>query len=248
MTSYYKKILLISFIISASHSWAGTMGLAPSAINYGGFYVGGMAGVSDLSTKFEYMINPGSAQIGEIGFIGGLFVGYNFIFFNDYNVEIEGFGNGLGGLRGSITTTTLPNVTCTSSGLTTTVNYNAPSSSTVTFSTPYNAGVRILPGYQIQNGGQFHLIAGWQYSSFTVNDNGSHGYINKSFSGSGFETGAGWETPLLDPLLLRIDLLYTMFGTYDVVGRGLSGTTASTQTYQVTPTPLSGVISLIYRP
>jgi hypothetical protein len=83
----------------------------------------------------------------------------------------------LGGLRGTATKTTLPVVSFTPSGITTTVNYNAPSSSTVSFSTPY-----------------------------------------------------------------------TPPGTYDVVGKGLAGTSAINQTYQMHPTPMSGVLSLIYRP
>ena len=262
MISHYKKTLitalkqtrnnipclLVPFMLSASNAWAGTMGVEPPAYNYEGFYVGGMMGVSDFTNKQEYMVNPGSAQLGAEGFLGGLFVGFDYIFYNDFNIEIEGYGNGFGGLPGTATKTTLPIVSCTTSGMTTTVNYDAPSSSTVSFSTPYSTGIRILPGYQIREGGQFHFIVGWTYSSFNISDSGSYGVINRSFSGSGLETGLGWETPITNPILLRLDLLYTMFGTYDVVGKGLAGTSAINQTYQMHPTPMSGVISLIYRP
>lgn len=246
MISHYKKILMTALMLSVSSTWAGVMGSPPPVSNYEGFYVGGMLGVTDLAEKQEYMINPGSAQLGSMGFLGGLFVGYDFIFYNDFNVEIEGFGNGIGGLRATVNKTTLPSVSCTSSGLTTTVNYSAPSSSSFSVSTPYSAGVRILPGFQIREGGQFHFIAGWIYSTFNVADNGNHGIVNRSFSGSGFQSGLGWETHLANPLLLRIDMLYNIFGTYDVVGKGLAGSSALSQTYQMTPSTLDGAISLLW--
>lgn len=261
----YKKMIITALLLNASHVWADIVDMQ-AAPDYDGFYVGGAIGLSSFTNRVEYLVNTGSDQLGQLGFVGGIYVGfdYNFNFSfsestpvyrnskmgpiytpNDFKIGIEGFGNLNGGLSGTLNSTTLPYITCTSSGVTSTVNYNAPSNTSLSSSTPYNAGLRLLPAYQFQPGIFGHLILGWAYTHFNISDNGRNGIINTSFGKNGFQGGLGWQTMISAPFSWRLDMMYTYYGTQDSGGRGIDG--SGSQTFQQRLSTLEAFISLVYK-
>jgi hypothetical protein len=266
-----KKAIITALLLNVSQVWADITDMQASS-DFDGFYVGGAIGLSSFNDRVEYLVNSGSDQLGQLGFVGGLYVGfdYNFSFSswgwgggstqvyqdtkmgavytaapNDFKIGIEGFGNATGGLTGTLNTTTLPVVTCTTNGITTTVNYNAPSNTTLSIDTPYNAGLRILPAYQFQPGIFGHLILGWAYTHFNITDNGRNGIINTSFGKNGIQGGLGWQTLISAPFSWRLDMMYTYYGTQDSGGRGVDG--SGSQTFQQKLSTLEAFISLIYK-
>ena len=259
----YKKMIATALLLNATQTWADVFDKqAPQ--DFDGFYLGGLIGLENLTSSTRYMVTSGRDQLGTIGFIGGLYLGFDYNFsldgntqvytdtkmgpvysYNDFKIGIEGFGNGLGGVNGSSNTTSLPVVTCTSNGLEVTVNYNAPSTSTYKVSSPYNAGIRLLPAYQFQPGIFGHLIIGWIYSSFSISDNGRNGFINNSFGMNGIQGGLGWQTAITTPFSWRLDMMYSYYGTHDSIGRGL--TNGVSQGYSTTLSTLEADISVIYK-
>ncbi|MGV3739982.1 MAG: hypothetical protein ACO1N3_01650 [Gammaproteobacteria bacterium] len=260
----YKKMIVTALLLNATHVWADVFNKTPTQ-DYDGFYVGGLIGLQNLTNSVHYMVSSGSDQIGTMGFIGGLYVGFDYNFslddtsitytdskmgpvaaVNDFKIGIEGFGNGLGGVNSSATSTSLPVVTCTSEGLVVSANYVAPSTATYKVSTPYNAGIRLLPAYQFQPGIFGHLIIGWIYSNFSVNDNGRNGFINDSFGMNGIQGGLGWQTAISTPFSWRLDMIYSYYGSHDSIGRGLSSASAS-QGFTNKLSTLEADISLVYK-
>lgn len=264
-------MIITALLLNAATVWADIV-TQQAPQDFDGFYVGGLVGLNNITNKVQYMVNSGSDQLGQMGFIGGLYVGfdYNFSFDGiftdsevyidpkmgkmgpvaapmDFKIGIEGFGMGLGGMNGSLNTTSLPYVTCTSSGLVTSVNYNAPSNTALSVSSPFNAGIRILPAYQFQPGIFGHVILGWVYSNFTINDNGRNGIIDSSFGKNGFQGGLGWQTAISTPFSWRLDMIYSYYGSQDSAGRGVAGSSSASQTYVQNINSLEADISLVYK-
>lgn len=258
----YKKMIVTALLLNATHVWADVFNRQPPQ-DFDGFYLGGLIGLQNLTNRVNYMVTSGSDHLGSMGFIGGLYIGFDYNFsledaqvytdtkmgpvatYNDFKIGIEGFGNGLGGVSGDVNSTALPEVVCTPSGLVVTTNYNTPSSASYNVSTPYNAGIRILPAYQFQPGIFGHLIIGWIYSNFSISDNGRNGYINDSFGMNGIQGGLGWQTAISTPLSWRLDMIYSYYGSHDSIGRGIG--TASSQGYTNTLSTLEADISLVYK-
>lgn len=258
----YKKMIVTALLLNATHAWADVF-TEQAPQDFDGFYLGGLIGVQDFTNSVHYM-NSGSDQLGNFGFIGGLYLGFDYNFSldgntqvytdtkmgpvytpNDFKIGVEGFGMGLAGNNISTSATSLPVVTCTSNGLEVSVNYNAPSTASLQVSTPYNAGIRLLPAYQFQPGIFGHLIIGWVYSNFRINDNGRDGFISTSFGSNGIQGGLGWQTALTTPFSWRLDMIYSYYGTHDNIGRGL--VTGSSQGYTATLSTLEADISLVYK-
>ncbi len=269
----YKKIILAVLFLNASGVWADISNMQADQ-DFDGFYVGGAVGLSDVTDKLQYVVNSGTENLGAMGFVGGLYLGfdYNFslndLFFtetqvyndpkmgkmgevyspNEFKIGIEGFGNANGGVGTTINHTSLPVIVCTPTGNTTaSISYDAPSSTSITSSTPYNAGLRLLPAYQFQPGIFGHLIIGWAYSNFNIVDNGRNGFVNSSFGRNGVQGGLGWQTAIATPFSWRLDMMYTYYGTQDTAGRGLPSSGSPSQTYRQTLATLETFISLVYK-
>jgi hypothetical protein len=269
-----KKIILAVLLLNTSSVWADISNMQAEQ-DFDGFYVGGAVGLSNLTDKLEYVVNSGTEHLGNMGFVGGLYIGfdYNFslndLFFtetqvyndpkmgkmgpvaspNDFKIGIEGFGNANGGLGSTINHTSLPVIVCLPNGdlSTATISYDAPSSTSIESGSPYNAGLRILPAYQFQPGLFGHLILGWAYSNFTINDNGRNGFVNSSFGRNGIQGGLGWQTAISTPFSWRLDMMYTYYGTQETAGRGLASSGSASQTYRQTLATLETFISLVYK-
>jgi len=268
-----KKIILAVLLLNASGVWADISNMQADQ-DFDGFYVGGGIGLSNLTDKLQFVVNSGTENLGTLGFVGGLYLGfdYNFslndLFFtetqvyndpkmgkmgevyspNDFKIGIEGFGNANGGVSTTINNTSLPVIVCTPTGNTTaSISYDAPSSTSITSSSPYNAGLRILPAYQFQPGIFGHLILGWAYSNFNIVDNGQNGFVNSSFGRNGIQGGLGWQTAITTPFSWRLDMMYTYYGTQDTAGRGLASSGSASQTYRQTLATLETFVSLVYK-
>ncbi len=226
-----KKIAMVILILSYHNGFAGTMGSTTNNL-FHGFYVGGSIGVSDLQDRAAHSIAPELHHVGGIGITGGGIIGYDFNILEHFNLGVEGFGNATG-LNSDI------------------LHYDQATGvqdTSETFNNRYNAGVRVLPGYQYNPTTEGHLIFGFSNASFKNNDNGTYGYLNSSFNSNGFQTGMGWKSSVMNPQsLLRLDVLYTRYSGQNSIGTGLAGSGSAFQYYTDTFSTLEADLSLIYK-
>ncbi len=228
MNSQYKKLVMTALILNTMQTWAGVMGSLDDAPgDYDGIYAGANLGLSNLVVKEQHVVNPESHQLGSLGAVGGGYVGYDYTIYDRFNIGIEGYGN--------------------ANGLNVAINHDIAPNTTYSVSSRYNAGVRILPGYQFSPGIQGHVILGYANGQFRVKDSGNYGYINSSFHKSGFQSGLGWTTYVIQGILVRLDVMYTTYGSTTSTGTGLPSSGFPTQTYYNSFSTLEGDLSLVYK-
>ncbi len=224
MRLYHPKVVIMTLFVNTAHSYAGMMNDADISTSFNGFYAGASLGISNLLDKEQQIVNTETHQLGNLGILGGGFVGYNYYLSEHVSIDIEGFGN--------------------ATGLNAAITHSTNGSTTYQTSTHYNAGVRLLPGYQCSQRLQGHVIIGYANANVQIQDNGTYGYINTSTNKNGFQAGLGWTTPLTSYVLARLDMLWTTYGPLTSVGTGL---TTPTQTYTNNYATFDGALSLIYK-
>lgn len=221
-SNFRKKIILLLALLSSQTYAAATYQILPC--NY--FYVGGVLGIAGLADK-ESTNNPfhDMHYLGASGVIGGALVGYNFQLQQQWQLGLEGFINGI------------------SINIADNQNYAPQTSYTVNMR--YNFGIRALPAYEFTPQTSGHIVLGYTNASFKINDNGNYGTIYRTYAKNGFQTGVGMETFLMPQLMLRSDVLYSLYASQN--SNGL--TTALPQTTQVYRNHFSSLeaeLSIVY--
>ena len=227
-----KKTTILTLALFCQNVFSGDMGSSQLTTFMPGWYVGGALGVSDLQDRTSHSVETELHHLGGIGIVGGGVLGYEFNIYEHLKLGVEGFGNAAG-----------LNTAIKHYDLTTGIQDNSEE-----FKNRYNAGIRILPGYQFNPHSDAHLIFGYANGSFKNNDNGTYGYLNSSFYASGFQSGVGWKTDFFQQsTLLRLDMLYTRYANKTSRGTALAGSGTAFQYYSDTFSTLEADITLIYK-
>lgn len=169
--------------------FAGSMG-ALDMPSTDGFYIGADIGVSNLMDKQSVLIVPTTNHLGEIGIVGGGYIGYDYSLTDLLKLGFEVFGN--------------------ANGLNTSIQHYY-SNTAYSVSSKYNAGFRILPGFAFNQSTVLHILLGYSNAEYQILDNGTFGYIDKTYNKSGFQSGLGWTSDITQHLLLRFDGMYTVY-------------------------------------
>ncbi|PJD93055.1 MAG: hypothetical protein CK424_03380 [Legionella sp.] len=220
-----KKISAITVLLIANASFAGVMGEAEFD-TYTGYYVGLDVGVSNLINS-ESTENPlQSHQLSATGIIGGGLVGYDFSLYNRFKIGFEGFMN--------------------ANGLHIATRSFTPPSNSFTTSSQYNAGLRVLPGFEFSQDTVGHILLGYSNAKFTIQDSGNYGYIDQELNKNGFQCGLGMKTTITKQISIRIDALYTTYGHISSIG-GSNTPGFTYQTYHNNFSTVEGDLTLIYK-
>ena len=224
MTIHFKKISIALLIASTSTALAGAMGPDNMSNPYDGFYLGATVGASNLLDDASWLIQPENHDLGAIGIIGGGFFGYDYSLTERAKLGVEGFVNA-SGLNASIQ------------------HYYTETSYSI--NSRYNAGIRILPGFQFAPETVWHLILGYSNAQFEINDN-AYGYLNKTYNKSGFQSGLGLTSSVIGGLSVRLDTMYTIYAAQSSTGFSkVSG--SGFQYYTNDFSTLEGDLSLVYK-
>ena len=226
MRSSCKAIQIATLLLFTQAAISGVMGdEALSDYPYNGLYGGINIGVSDLIDKETTSGPSASHQLSATGIIGGGLVGYDYTLYDRLKLGVEGFVNA-----------TALNLAAR--------DFSPPASYLV--NSHVNAGVRLLPGWEITTNAIAHLILGYTNASITIQDNGNYGYIDQSFNKSGFQAGLGFKTALTEHIWLRADALYATYGTINAIG-GNSNPSYAYQNYSNNLSTLEGDLTLVYK-
>ncbi|NCX96918.1 MAG: hypothetical protein EBX41_11050 [Chitinophagia bacterium] len=110
----------------------------------------------------------------------------------------------------------------------------------------YDAGFRLLPGYEISPGTVGYALIGYSNGRFNIRDNGNYGFVSDSFNRSGIQGGLGLKTEISKHLALRGDVLYSYYGSQ--TSYGLSSTSPQVvQTYRNRFSTFEGDLTLVYK-
>lgn len=219
-----KKITIALFCASAGAAFAGAMGDAGTVNPYDGLYLGANVGVSNILDNASWLINPEEHDLGSLGIVGGGFIGYDYSVTDRAKIGVEGFANAAG-LNASIR------------------HYFTGTSYSV--NSRYNAGIRILPGYQFTPDTVWHLILGYSNAQFNIKDD-QYGLLNKSYNKSGFQSGLGLTSALAGGLSIRLDAMYTTYASQSSTGSS-NVSSSQFQYYTNDFSTLEGDLSLIYK-
>lgn len=219
------KTYLVMGLMCCTPALAGTMGEIQSSAS--GFYIGGGIGIANLIDREStpYAANfYDRHDFSSTGFLGGGLLGYDINFGQNLLLGLEGFINGSSlNVAAEQQYGTLP-------------SYNA--------SMQYNMGLRLLPAYEFSPGNSGHILLGYSYGRFTIQDDGNYGYINKKLSGNGFQGGLGVTLGYSSALSLRADMIYTLYGKNNSLGWSNS---ISPQNYSNHFASLEGDLALVYQ-
>lgn len=233
MRSKMVKIALLTGLTCISTAvFSGAMGPEKTATHLGAYYIGASLGISDLQDTTSHEVTPETHHLSGLGILGGGFVGYNFNFTPKIYAGLEGFANATG-LNSSIK------------------HYDQATGiqdHSENIRSRYNLGLRLIPGFQFTPENEGHLIIGYSNASFKHSDNGTYGYLDTTFNQNGFQTGAGWKTQFFNPnMLVRLDVLYTVYSGQLSTGLGLPGSDSALQFYRDEFNTLEADLSLIYQ-
>ena len=219
-----KSNLMALVLLSAQSSFAGGMGAHMTP--YEGIYLGADIGISNIINSTS-TTNPLAAHhMSATGIIGGGLVGYDLSLTQHIKLGVEGFGNATD-LNMSSLQLYYP-----------AVGYRV--------SSKYNAGARILPGYQLNGGSVVHVLLGYTNTRLNVYDNGNYGFINQKSNINGFQGGLGTKVPLTKHLSLRADALYNIYG--HASNTGVSNVAPyGPQVYRNNVSALEGDLTLLYK-
>ncbi len=224
---FTRNIMMTILMMASQCPCAGVMGGdGLSGFNpYDGFYIGADIGVSNLLDKESTLILPAQYRLGQVGLVGGGFIGYDFSLSDRIKFGVEGFGNA-------------NNLNLSAQ------QYSLNSEFTV--STKYNAGIRVLPGIEFNPGSVFHVVVGYSNTTFDIKDNGAFGYMDTSVNKNGFQTGIGLTSPIIQNLVLRFDGLYTTYMSQS--NRGVTISNPNQYQYYTNDfSTLEGDLSLLYK-
>lgn len=188
-----------------------------------GFYVGGDIGLANFMNKESHSVNPESHQLSSTGLMKGIFIGYDYPMVARTRISFEVFAD--------------------------TMNFQnkiVHGSNTYKMNQYYNLGLRLLPGYIFTPYTVGHLIFGAANARFKINDNGVYGLIKTSYNKTGFQTGLGLTTALINNFFIRINGLYDIYPSSKNQGVSLSGA-GSYQRYKNQFSQLGGELSLYYK-
>ena len=215
------KVLFSACLLNPYLSFAGAEPILDEQVR-GGFYIAGDIGASGFIDKEQHFSNPETHQEGAMALIGGGYLGYRTNFLTTYHLALEVFADATG------SNSTITHVPFT---------YRQRQR--------YDVGVRVLPEYSFTPKTTAHVILGYTNGRFHITDNGVYGFINAGVNKSGFQTGIGFSTAFTDCLALRMDALYSIYGSQTNIGNGL--TAGSVQVYRNTFSNLAGELSLVYQ-
>ncbi|MDP3704345.1 MAG: outer membrane beta-barrel protein [Legionellaceae bacterium] len=222
------RIYLVGIGLLSSTAFAGTMGPVVIAEPYNGFYIGGDIGVANLADKESTLYAPGQYdrhQFSSTGFVGGGMIGYDYGVIDRLKLGVEGFMNG----------TALNSAAEQKYGTQPSFNANMR----------YNAGVRLLPGYEFSPSTVGHVLLGYSYGKFNLKDTGNYGLIDTGLSRNGFQAGLGLKVPChFKNLSLRGDVIYTTYGSSTSLGQSV---TLAPQNYNNSFSTIEGNLSLVYK-
>lgn len=205
---------LIFLLGMSNHVFAGN-------IIQNGLYFGGDIGTANSMTKESHSVNPESHQLGSIGEVAGLYLGYDYQLANCLGVALEGFAD-----------------------VTNNNTYLKHSANKYNMDQKYQYGLRLLPKYALTHCTALHVIIGYTNAKFHIHDNGVYGYIGKHYHQNGFQTGIGFTTAAMCNFYLRLDALYNTYPSKTNRGVGL---TTPTQHYTNRFSQLAGEIAVIYK-
>jgi len=208
------------FITALNAGSVGSMSDYPLE-NY--FYLGGNVGIAGLLDKDSEVYFPATHHQSAAGVLGGGLLGFEYAWNEWFRLSIEGFGNAA-------------NLSAAA-----TQNHGAHAQYTTTMS--YDAGVRVLPGMMLTSNTQGYVILGYASGHFTAHDNGLYGYVSDSFSLNGIQSGIGMKATIYQALTLRLDLLYTYYGSQNSYGYTAIG---RPQLYENTLATLETNLALVY--
>jgi len=157
-----------------------------------GFYIGAGGGLTFLRTQVTPSIINTRFDLGGYGFTGGGIVGYDIGISDEMDFALEFFANG---------TTTRNRIR------------NRTTGDQLTFSERYNWGFRILPGFQMFKDVQTHLILGYVRGNIRLNATGEFGTVSRDFNANGYQVGGGLTLPLSCNVALRMDGIFTGYGS-----------------------------------
>jgi opacity protein-like surface antigen len=221
-----KKIATGLLLVSTS-SFAATMS-SVRAPNYNNFYVGADIGFSHLNDNIFFIPTTNllikKAPVSGNGLMGGGLVGYDYTLCDKYKLGMEGFIN------------------LSNSNAHVEHYYDG---STYKIKSFYNAGVRVLPGYEFTPGTVGHIILGYANSKVNINDSGVFGVINQSANINGFQSGLGIKTSLSKNISIRWDGLYTNYDSMH--GVGLPNVEQPDTSYNNSYKTLEADLTLVYK-
>lgn len=232
--------LAASLLFTAHAAVAGTMG---TQVPYDGFYIGADVGLANIDVKEFALANsltkPETHHLGDLGFVGGGVLGYDYSINDQFKLGIEGFINGNTAEAKAIH------------------DFN---STVMAAKARYNAGVRVLPGYLFTPETNGHIILGYTNAGYRVTDNGVYGFVDNQFNLNGFQAGLGMTANLTPNVSLRLDAIYSTYGSQDSIGTmytavdgpagagsGVGPANGIANVYHNTFQTLEGNLTLIYK-
>jgi opacity protein-like surface antigen len=219
-------ITMATFSLLSPITHAGVMGDDIGSDNYNSVYLGVDIGIADLIDSESTVYPPTSHQLSAAGIVGGGLVGYDFTLYDNLKLGVEGFIN--------------------ANDLNIAARQYLPTPLSYTLQARYNAGVRLLPCWELSPGTIGHALLGYANIQLSLQDNGNYGYINQNLNKSGFQCGLGAKTNIFNSLWLRADALYTYYGTLNSIGANNTQGYAY-QTYSNIVSTVEGDITLLYQ-
>jgi hypothetical protein len=220
----FKRLLLFFFCYSLLPSlYAGSMGYVNDYPLDNHIYLGGNLGIAGLLDKDSQVYTPAAHHQSAVGVLGGGFLGFEYAWNEQFRLSIECFGN--------------------ATGLSATATQNYVTRAQYTAAMSYNVGARLLPGMMLTQNTQGYVTLGYASGHFSADDNGNYGYVNDSFSLNGIQSGIGMKTIIYQALSLRLDALYTYYGSHHSYGYTAVG---RPQVYENTLATLETNLALVY--
>lgn len=181
-----------------SHVYLLSMLYASVAMANDAFYLGGGVGADSLNDKLT-VSSSGNTQKGNLGFIGGIFGGYEWTFRNCFNLGVEAFAD---------------------SAVVRIKDYQTSNQAALELKYRYNYGVRVLPGYRFAPGSVVYLIGGGVEGNFKMTDTGYYSNVSNTFNSLGYQLGIGASSLIWKNLSLRGDAIYSAYSANSFNGSG----------------------------
>jgi outer membrane immunogenic protein len=169
-----------------------------------GFYVGVQGGYDIYGVHEQISLPIGTALAGNTnsrsaGWVGGLFLGYGRVVWNNFYIGTEFFGN----YNGASTNYSLNSATLGS--------YASK------FTTKSSYGISILPGYKITNETLGYVRLGYNWAKFKTQENSTSTvtYASMNNTSSGFNYGVGLETLVYKNWSARAEYTYTNYTSFN---------------------------------
>ncbi|MDF1757833.1 MAG: outer membrane beta-barrel protein [Legionellaceae bacterium] len=226
MYSFFNSTLLTLLLLGSQVSIGGTMGKIELPKPYDGFYFGASFGISDLMLRESTPISDSVLNLSSTGAVGGGLVGYDYTLSNRFKLGLEGFVYGR--------------------GLNVSADRKYGHNPSYRAKSRYNAGFRLLPGYEIAKETVGYALIGYSNGHFSISDNGFNGFIDEKFNKSGVQSGLGVKAAISQRFSIRGEVLYTAYSSK--TSNGLSSTIPQVaQIYHNRFSTLEGDLTLVYK-